>query len=115
MAIRLNQEAYNQAVSIIKNGLEVEHDSNNWQEVKPTEDEVIHYLDTHSLKDYGRWFLGINSEADPNDKSKYLYPVGDLKVVHKSALLLAEKESARSNHAEIRGAVRKLLEMIDAG
>jgi hypothetical protein len=109
--VRLNQEAYEQARSIIENGLEVEHDS-NWDAVKPTEDEIIHFLDTHSLKDYGRWFLGIDAKADPNDKSKYLYPTGDLKVIHRSALELSEKEAARHGHGDVAAAARKLLTLI---
>jgi hypothetical protein len=110
--VRLNQEAYNQARSIIENGLEVEHDK-NWEAVKPTEDEVIHFLDTHSLKDYGRWFLGIDPDADPDDKSKYLYPSGDLKVIHKSALELSEKEAARKGDGDVAAAARKLLTLIE--
>jgi len=109
--VRLNHEAYNHARSIIENGLEVEHDS-NWDAVKPTEDEVINFLDTHALKEYGSWFLGIDPDADPNDKSKYLYPTGDLKVIHRSALELSEKEAARKGHGEIAAAARKLLTLI---
>jgi hypothetical protein len=113
MAIKLNQAGYDHAVAIIKNGLEVEQDTNNWDEIKATEDEIIRYLDSHTLSEYGEWFLGIDTEADPNDKSKYIYPFGDFNVLHKGALTLIEKEAARANHADIKKAVQQLLELVD--
>lgn len=113
MAIQLNQAAYNHAAALIKNGLEVEHDTNNWAEAKPTENDIIRYLDTHDLADYGNWFLGINTDADPKDKSKYLYPTGDLDIIHKGALAMSEKEAAQRNNAEIQNAAKKLLELIN--
>jgi len=112
MAVKLNQEAYNHAMALIKNGLEIEHDTNNWDEVEPTENETVEYLNTHTLSEYGRWFLGIDTEADQKDKSKYLYPTGDLKVIHKSALMLSEREAKQQNHGEIAATAKKLLEMI---
>lgn len=112
MAIKLNQEAYEHAVRLIKNGLEVEHDLNNWDEVEPTEDEVVNFIDTHSLKEYGVWFLGIDTDADPKDISKYLYPTGDLKIVHQSALLKSVEEAVYYGHEEIKNAAEGLLRLI---
>ncbi len=112
MAIILNQAAYTHAHTIIQNGLEVEHDSNNWSAVKPTEDEVIKYLNNHALAEYGNWFLGINTDADPKDKLKYMYPFGDLKVLHKSALIAIEREAGSQHHHDIKKAAKKLLDLI---
>lgn len=114
MAIELNQKAYKHAVSLIQNGLEVEHDAKNWNAVKPTEDEIIRYLNTHDLDAYGRWFLGIDTAADPKDKSKYLYPTGDLKIIHKSALTLSAADATKQRHEEIASAARALLDMIES-
>ncbi len=82
MAVVLNKAAYDHAVAIIKKGLEIEHDVKNWHEVKPTPDEIARFLDTHTLDEYGTWFLGINTDADQKDKSKFEYPFGDLQVLH---------------------------------
>ena len=114
MAIILNQAAYTHANTIIQNGLEVEHDTNNWDAVKPTEDEVIRYLNNHTLAEYGNWFLAINTDADQKDKLKYLYPFGDLKVLHKSALITIEKEAESQHHHDIKKAAKRLLDLIDA-
>ncbi len=114
MAIKLNKSAYEHAVEIIKNGLEVEPDTNrSWEEEKATDDEEIRYLNTHTLNEYGLWFLGVDTDADPEDRSKFVYPFGDFNVVHKSALLVAKKEAAKNGDKEIEEAARKLLEMVD--
>jgi isopenicillin N synthase-like dioxygenase len=112
MASVLNKAAYDRAVAIIKKGLEIEHDMRNWHEVKPTPDEIARFLDTHTLEEYGSWFLGINTDADPKDKSKYEYPFGDLQVLHKSALVSAEKIATIKYHEDVKRAAHELLEML---
>ncbi|MCL5874879.1 MAG: hypothetical protein M1114_00200 [Candidatus Dependentiae bacterium] len=112
MAIKLNKAAYDHAVYIIKNGLEVEHDTNNWDEVQATPDEEIRYLNNHGLEQYGTWFLGIDTDADPKSKDKYTYPFGDFSVLHKSALLEAIKLAAKNSDEAIKTAAEQLLAMI---
>lgn len=113
MSIKLNSAGYEYAVSIIKNGLEVEHDSTNWDEVKPTLDDQVRHLNTHTLDEYGLWFLGIDTDADQASQSKYVYPHGDFKVLHKSALIIAEKQATNDHQHEIKSAAQKLLNMIN--
>lgn len=112
MAVRLNKAAYDYALSLIKNGLEVETDTNNWEEVKPTRDENTHYLDTHDLDEYGLWFLGINTDADETDPARFVYPYGDLKVIHQSALMVAEQKASKAGDHEIKKAAEDLLRRI---
>lgn len=112
MAIKLNNAAYDHAVSIIKKGLEVEHDTNNWTEVQATPDEQVRYLKNHGLEKYGTWFLGIDTDADPKSKDKYVYPFGDFSVLHKSALLVAVKQAEKDQDEEIKKAASQLLAMI---
>jgi len=113
MAIKINKAGYDHAVEIIKDGLEVEHDTSNWNEVKPDVDEMARFLNTHSLDEYGLWFLGINTDADQNSKDKYVYPYGDFSVLHKSGLIAAEQESGNKHHHEIKSAAQKLLGMLN--
>ncbi len=113
MSIKVNKAGYDHAVEMIKDGLEVEHDVSNWNEVKATPDEHVRFLNTHSLEEYGLWFLGINTEADTTSKDKFVYPYGDFSVLHKSALIAAEQESANKHHHEIKEAAKKLISLID--
>lgn len=66
----------------------------------------------HTLDEYGTWFLGINTDADQKDKSKFDYPFGDLQVLHKSALVAGEKIAKIKHHEDIKKAVHELLEML---
>lgn len=106
MAVKFNKAAFDRAVYLIKNKLEV--DSGNWDEVKPNSNEVQLYIDAHSMDEYGQWFLGIDGDKDPKDKSKYVFPWGDLRVLQTKALQAA----ANAPHPEIKDAAQKLLQMI---
>lgn len=113
MAIKLHKAGYEHALKLIAGGLEIEPDMGNWDDVRPTRDEIMHYLNTHSLNEYGLWFLGIDTDKAEHDSSRYLFPYGDLKVVHQSALLDAEEESIAKGFDDIEGAVNTLLDMIE--
>jgi hypothetical protein len=110
--IKLNLAGYDHAEYLIKNGLEIEYDTHNWEAVKPTRTELVEFLDAHTLEEYGTWFLGINTDADPQSTNKYVYPFGDLKVIHQSALILTAQEAKKNGDTEIFDAAEKLLKMI---
>ena len=112
MSVKVNKAGYEHALEIIKNGLEFEHDLNDWKEVKPDVDDEARHLNTHSLEEYGLWFLGIDTDADPESKDKYCYPYGDFSVLHKSGLLDIEREATRKHDNDVKDAAQKLLAMI---
>ena len=105
MSIKLNRAGFDHAVKLIKQKLEVEHDQGNWQAVKATPDEEAKYLQTHSLEEYGLWFLGIDEEIEPQGKHMYTYPYGDLKVLHKSALITVIQQATQHHVHEIKQGV----------
>src|SRR5438552_4124969 len=87
MSIKLHKPGYDHAVTIIKRGLEIEHDKGkDWNEAKATSNEEVRYLNTHSLEEYGSWFLGVDTSRTGQDKSQYCYPFGDFGMLHLSAL-----------------------------
>ncbi len=111
MAIKLNKSGYDNAVAIIKNGLEVEHDT-DWNEDRPTKDEAIRFLDNHDLNEYGLWFLGVDTEVPAKDSSKFIYQYGDFAVLHKSALEDIVKQATKNKNDEVKNAAQKLLNML---
>lgn len=112
MSKKLNKAAYDLAKQMIEHGFELEHDENNWAEVKPTPEEVTRYLEAHDIEEYGAWFLGVDPQADSESTAKYAYPFGDFSVVHKSALLEAEKKATMNKDLEIAQAAKRLLQLI---
>ncbi len=112
MAIKLHKAGYEHAKELIEGGLEVDHESGNWQGHKPTDDEIDKFIENHYLPEYGLWFLGIDTDYIKNDKNKYMYPHGNLGIVHISALKLAASEAARKGHKDIEKAALELIELI---
>lgn len=108
MAIKLNDRGYAQAESMIRKGLEVSQVSNDWKEVKPDVDDELRYLESHSLDEYGNWYLGIDTSAPSNERSRYIYPFGDFNILHESGLITAEEEAKKNGHNEIAEAASKL-------
>jgi hypothetical protein len=107
MAIKLNKAGFERAKKVITNGLEIIHQS-NWEAEKPTDNDKDLFIETHTLNEYGEWFLGINTDAGTEDLSRYVYPWGDFKVLHVSALKSAEQKGTE----EIKQAARSLFGMI---
>lgn len=113
MNIKLNKKAYDHAVDLIKNKLEVEHAPSYWEEAKPTRNDEVRFLDTHSLEEYGSWFLGIDLDADQKSHETYHYPFGDLQVLHVGALHASKKAAEKHGHDEIVKAIDQLLKLIE--
>lgn len=113
MAIKLNEAGFEHAKELIKGGLEVEKKACDWNAHKATEDEIDKFLETHYMAEYGLWFLGINTDMSENAKERYVFPYGDFKIVHKSAIIIAEEDAARKGAREVQHAAKQLLELIN--
>lgn len=111
MAIKLHKDGYENAVRLIKAG-EVSTFDANWNEEKPTPDEVVRFINAHFMSEYGLWFLGTDDKFPDNAKEHYVFPYGDLKMVQRCALVDSIKKSEK-NHPEITNAAKQLLDMID--
>jgi hypothetical protein len=114
MSIKLHKAGYDHAVALIKRGLEIEHDKGgNWNEAKATADEEVHYLNTHSLEEYGSWFLGIDSSRNDQGKAQYCCPFGNFGTLHVSALETIIRDAEKQKLADIKEAAQKLLTQIE--
>ncbi len=115
MAILLNSRGYLHAQKLIKEGKSVEHGKQwNWNEHRATLDEQDKFIETHYVQEYGQWFLGIDTNQEPESMRYYVFPYGDLKIVHRNALVSIEKEAGAQGHNDIADAARKLREMVDS-
>lgn len=113
MALKLNERAVLYAQQLIKGGLEVEVQDCNWSAHKATADEVDKYVENHDIKEYSQWFLAIDTAiSDENSLARYQLPFGDLKIVHKSAIVEAQKRAAQQGVRDVEEAAKKLLQMI---
>lgn len=110
MAVQLNDKAVAFVQQLIQQG-RVDKEG-NCSENQPTAEEENAFLDGHSYEEYGNWFLGINTEASPESKERYELPYGNFKRVFRSGLIAAEQRAGQYHHDDIKGAARKLIDML---
>jgi hypothetical protein len=112
MAITLNQAAVERAKYLINAGECTSFDA-DWNEEKPTRDEVIEYIDNHDIKEYGLWFLGKNDAFDRGVKEHYEYPCGDLREIQRCALVHTIEQAQERGDMAIVSAAEDLIRLID--
>lgn len=112
MSIKLHKLAVEQAERLIQAN-EVATFDKDWKEEQPTPDEINHYINTHFMTEYGKWYLGINAKFPKETKEHYDYPYGDLKVVQRSALVDTIKRAEKNEDIEIVIAAKRLLQLVD--
>ncbi len=111
MAIKLNRDGFLYAQNRISSG-DVDTLRGLWKDHKATEDEVDKFLETHSMYEYGQWFLGVDTDIPENSKEHYVLPYGDLKMVHKDGVEAVEHEAEQKGYKDIAQAAHTLLTMI---
>lgn len=112
MAIKFHRLGFEHAARLIEAGEFTTFDS-NWNEEKPTRDEVINFINSHTMNEYGLWFLGTNSQFPADSKEHYVYPHGDLKMIQQCGLADTLAKAQEKDDHEIVRAAQELLDMID--
>jgi len=85
----------------------------DWGEVQPGADEENRYLEHHSWEDYAAWHLGLTEGANEETKARYAFVIGDLRRVHRSALIACVYRAAEWRHKSIEIAAHDLLQRLD--
>jgi hypothetical protein len=114
MAVRLNDRAFRHAQQLIEQGDFASDDRDEWSDHKPAAARENQYIDAHGFEEYGKWYLGINTDQDENTKGHYEFPYGDFDSVHRCGVLSAESRAAQYGHTDIESAAAHLHGMIDA-
>lgn len=79
--------------------------------LKPEENE---YIEGHSLEEYGKWYLGIDTDEKEDTKGRYKFPYSDFAKVHRCGVIAAETRVGQYKYNDIEQAAARLHEMIDA-
>lgn len=106
--IKVNKKGLNHARSLIKQG-QVDRDS-NWSFDSEDENEL---LKGDNWDEYGRWFLAVDSDADPQTKAHYKFPYGKNGKVYRSGVIAAKQRAAQNGYDAIEEAANGLLVLID--
>jgi hypothetical protein len=85
----------------------------DWGEVQPSADDENRFLKTHAWDDYAAWHLGLTDGATDETKARYAFVFGDLRRVHRSAIIACQFRAAEWRHKAIELAAHDLLQHLD--
>lgn len=110
---KLSRTAYNQAKDFIDKGEFVIDERDDWSEHQPTAEQENRFIRNNGIIAYGRWHLGVDSTKPRHSRSRYKFPYGDLKKVHRCGVMAAEVRAGQYKCADIERAASHLHGMID--
>ncbi|MCO8277027.1 hypothetical protein M1L60_41260 [Actinoplanes sp. TRM 88003] len=86
----------------------------DWGQVQPRAGDENAYLERHSWDDYAGWHLGLTDGATDETKARYAFVYGDLRRVHRSALIACVYRASEWRHKAVELAAHNLLQELDA-
>jgi hypothetical protein len=114
VATRLNEPAFDHAKALIEEGLFVYDERDAWSEHQPSAQAENSFIKNNGWREYARWHLGIEDEADEETKERYKFPYGDFARVHRCGVISAESRAGQYKHHDIEDAASHLHGMLDA-
>jgi hypothetical protein len=94
MTVKLNQFGYNYARGLIERGKVVADDRDAWSEHQPTAEQENEFIEANGHEAFGQWHLGIETDAGEDTKTRFKFPYGDFRNLHRCATLAAESRAA---------------------
>ncbi len=86
----------------------------DWGEVQPDAAAENAFLERHTWEKYAAWHLGLTDGANDETKARYAFVCGDLRRVHRTALIACVYRAAEWRHKEVELAAHDLLQHLDA-
>jgi len=68
---RLRIRSHEHATNLIEQGKFVFDEKDMWSEHQPSAQDENEYLQAHGFGEYGKWYLGIETEEDEENKGRY--------------------------------------------
>lgn len=85
----------------------------DWGEVQPDAEAQNAYLKKHTWEQYAGWHLGLKDDATDETKSRYAFVMGDLRRIHRSALIACVYRASEWRHKAVELAAHDLLQELD--
>jgi hypothetical protein len=85
----------------------------DWGDVQPNAEVENRYLERHTWDEYAAWHLGLTDGAEDGTKARYAFVYGDLRRVHRSALIACVYRASEWRHKEVELAAHELLQHLD--
>ncbi len=113
MAVKVNDNSYEYAQRLIKDGKYVLDERDDWSEHQPTAQRENEFIEEHGFDEYQRWYLGEDDDQAEGTKARYKFPYGDFEKVHRCGALAAESRAGQYKHPDVEAAAAHLLEMLE--
>ena len=108
---KTNPKGIAHANSLIASGDVKEPDS--WEH--PTVEMENAYLDANGWDEFSKWYLGVDSSAEPETTAHYGYIyTSDFKTVDRQGLRAIRQRAAQNGLTSVFAAAGKMIEKIDA-
>jgi hypothetical protein len=114
MTVKLHKTGYSHARELVDEGKVTRDERDDWSEHQPSAEEENEFIRRHGLAEFGQWHLGVDPDESRDTKAHYKFPYGDLKRVHRCAVISAESRAGQYKYPDIEKAAKHLLELIDA-
>jgi hypothetical protein len=111
--MKLNHAGFDHARALIRGGRIVLDERDDWSEHQPSAQQENRFIEEHGMREYAKWFLGIDEERDEDNKGRYRFPYGDFERVHRCAVLSAESRAGQYKHFDIELAIAHLHGMLE--
>ena len=85
----------------------------DWGSVQPGAAAQNAYLEAHDWAAYAEWHLGLTEGATDETKGRYAFVYGDLRRVHRSALIACVYRASEWRHKAVELAAHDLLQHLD--
>ena len=86
----------------------------DWGEAQPKAADENAFLESHSWAEYAAWHLGLTEGVSEETKARYAFVYGDLRRVHRTALIACVYRASEWRHKEVELAAHDLLQHLDA-
>ena len=114
MSVKLNRDGFDHVKDIIREGCMVQDEKDEWSKHQPSAEKENDFIHRHRITEFAKRQLGIDDEESDQNKGRYKFPYGDLKKVHRCAVLSAESRAGWYNYYDIENAAAHLHGTIDA-
>jgi hypothetical protein len=114
MAVILNKRAFEHAKRSIEKGSYVFDEKDMWSEHQPSAQEENEYIQENGFEEFGKWYLGVDTDEKEDTKGRYKFPCSDFAKVHRCGVLAAENRAGQYKYNDIEQAAAHLHGMIDA-
>ena len=109
----MNPDAVARCRELIERKQYVLDSDSDWGSVQPDAEAQNAYLDRHPWEEYAAWHLGLTEGATDETKARYAFVYGDLRRVHRTALIACVYRASEWRHKAVELAAHELLQLLD--